>query len=184
MFCPRCAAENNRESNYCRKCGENLDLVSRALSGKLVAPPSDQPDRRSSPRLQRGIKLLFLGLAFLVLAITLGVAHQHEPFWLLIPAFILIAKGIVLSKPSCEGWLEGYGLILGARSGKTPKTPSMHRRSAQVTGTIGEGIPERLPSPPSVVEGTTRLFEPEGNPVIGRQVVQPQSAAAHKQQMR
>jgi hypothetical protein len=39
MFCPKCAAENQDQTHFCRSCGTDLDVVARALglSGELDA---------------------------------------------------------------------------------------------------------------------------------------------------
>lgn len=50
MFCPKCGAQNGEESSFCRGCGENLGLVSQALSRNpslLIAHKLDQAVRKN-----------------------------------------------------------------------------------------------------------------------------------------
>lgn len=54
MFCPKCGAQNGQESSFCRGCGEDLLLVSQALSRNpslLIAHKLDQ-SVRNSPTVQ------------------------------------------------------------------------------------------------------------------------------------
>lgn len=54
MFCPKCGAQNGEEASFCRSCGEDLSLVSQALSRNpslLIAQRLDQAVRQS-PTLQ------------------------------------------------------------------------------------------------------------------------------------
>lgn len=37
MYCPKCGIQNNDETKFCRGCGENLKLISRAMSRRLPA---------------------------------------------------------------------------------------------------------------------------------------------------
>ena len=35
MYCPKCGIQNNDETKFCRGCGENLKVVSQAMSRRL-----------------------------------------------------------------------------------------------------------------------------------------------------
>src|SRR5260370_30381227 len=100
MYCPNCAAQNLNEAKFCRLCGSNLSLVPQAMTGRLPEPePPDLPGRRGrrrlrKPSMQGGIRQVSLGLAFLVIAIALTVGRDRGGMWMLIPAFILLGKGI------------------------------------------------------------------------------------------
>lgn len=50
MFCPKCGAQNGEEVSFCRGCGENLSLVSQALSRNpslLIAHKLDRAVRKN-----------------------------------------------------------------------------------------------------------------------------------------
>ena len=105
MYCPRCATQNMDSARFCRSCGANLSLVPQALSGRL---PEDRPDqveraikraikRRREPDLGRGIRKIAIGFAFLVIVVALFLTRGSPGLgviWLLIPAFLLLGKGI------------------------------------------------------------------------------------------
>src|SRR6266498_5898795 len=105
MYCPRCATENIDSARYCRSCGANLSLIPQAMSGRLPQDQSEKVEsaikgaikRRREPNLGRGIRRISVGFAFLVIAAVLFFTKSSGGFgqiWLLIPAFLLIGKGI------------------------------------------------------------------------------------------
>jgi hypothetical protein len=153
MYCPRCAAQNTEDANYCRKCGSNLGLVSQALSGRLPTVThnsGETADPRRSSTIQRAIRRLFTGLAFLVIAVALGISGRHEALWLLFPAFILIGKAIAQ--------------IASVKYGERPSTAPESVRTQETPRTQELGasrFSSAEPHPPSITEGTTRIFEPE-----------------------
>jgi len=152
MYCPKCASQNIDSARFCRSCGTNLSLVPQALSGRL---PELQPDRferrrrrRREPSLARGARKAFLGLGFLIAAIalffTIGAPVVHQ-LGLLIPAFILLGKGI--------------GEIVSASRAESRKVISP-TRAAEPTGELSPRPLFDPLSPPSVTEGTTRHMDP------------------------
>src|SRR5262245_43618628 len=38
MYCPKCAASNQEQTNFCRSCGADLKTVSLVLNGQLRYP--------------------------------------------------------------------------------------------------------------------------------------------------
>lgn len=155
MFCPKCATQNLDGASFCRTCGANISLVPQALAGEIPAPPAeevgeDSCDRRGRRReltLDVAFKNMFLGVAFVIIAIilsrTIGAAWW---FWMLIPAFSLMGTGIAqyIRLKDREKRLP-YG---------APRVqPAMPR-------TTGQALPRRTdelrPPVPSVTEGTTR----------------------------
>lgn len=104
MFCPKCATQNLEGASFCRGCGANISLVPQALAGQVVQPaPAEVEDfhtRRKRKRdkevtLDHSFKNIFMGFAFLVIAIalsrTIGSAWW---FWMLLPAFSMMGTGI------------------------------------------------------------------------------------------
>ena len=156
MYCPRCASQNIDSARFCRSCGANLSLVPQALTGRL---PEDRAvkveraiegiKRRREPNLSRGIRKSFLGLAFLTIVAVLFITRGSPGFgeiWLLIPAFILLGKGIaeivtVLSAANSENRMST------SRSSPGTDQLSPHQEYESLT-------------PPSVTEGTTRHMDP------------------------
>src|SRR5215211_6227531 len=112
MYCPRCATQNADDTKFCRSCGANLSLVPQAMTGRL--PDARHTRRRhrhgdgdgESPTLAGGIQKAFMGIGFILVAIAarfFAPAGHIWWFWLLIPAFAMLGKGvadIVTSKTS------------------------------------------------------------------------------------
>jgi hypothetical protein len=128
----------------------------RAVGYDVEGQPYDASGRRMhrdrAPRLEKAIPNIFIGLAFLTIAIILGFKGQDWWFWMLIPAFGLIGGGvseIVRHKQASEG-----------RAGAAPLPPKQAKASAVAPPPRVSALPERntseLIQPPSVTEGTTR----------------------------
>ena len=105
MFCPKCATQNLDGASFCRSCGANISLVPQALSGQLVQqPPPQEPwfeeggyrtRRRRELTLDHAFKKFFTGIAFLIISIVLSrTIGAGWWFWMLIPAFSLMATGV------------------------------------------------------------------------------------------
>lgn len=101
MFCPKCGTKNPGNGKFCRSCGTDLGNVSDALTGKLNRrnQPAGLKDRKGKPlSWESAITSIFSGLAFLVIAIILGVTGiaggKFWWFWMLIPAFGALGSGI------------------------------------------------------------------------------------------
>jgi len=158
MFCPKCATQNLEGASYCRSCGANISLVSQALSGQLPQAPSAEGDfgqrlRKKYGRdvtLDRAFKSAFMGVAFLLisLALSFSPSGQHWWFWMLIPAFSLMGRGIAQYIRVREQERRALG---GANLGQPMigATPRVEVFPARATG-------ELMATPPSVTEGTTR----------------------------
>ena len=103
MFCPKCATQNLEGASFCRGCGANISLVPQAMTGQMVQPQPEEIEGRSGRKRKRGgevtldqsFKNIFMGFAFLVIAIavsrTIGAAWW---FWMLLPAFSMMGTGL------------------------------------------------------------------------------------------
>ena len=147
MFCPKCAAQNLEGASFCRTCGANISLVPQALTGQLEQPRP--PEAEGGCRTRRGRELtleqpfknFFLGVAFVIISIVLSrTIGQGWWFWMLIPAFSLVATGLAQFIRLQE-----------------------HTKRASLTPPVGRSFvepprsPEQLRTPvASVTEGTTR----------------------------
>src|SRR5260221_10123069 len=109
MFCPKCATQNVDGASFCRSCGANISLIPHALSGQLPAAKVDDDRdhdwrddlrkrrRNRPPTIDAGIRYLTMGIAFVVVAILVGLYSLHGGgwwYWLLIPASTFIGRGI------------------------------------------------------------------------------------------
>lgn len=96
MFCPKCGIQNPETGKFCRSCGTDLGNVSDALSGKLPAAQQLINHKGKPITLESAITKFFMGVAFLVISIVLGVSGKGTGwwFWMLIPALMFIGSGI------------------------------------------------------------------------------------------
>jgi hypothetical protein len=155
MFCPKCATQNVDGASFCRSCGANISLIPQALSGQLPTALTDQDlgrrlrrKFRREPSIDEAIRHLMMGLAFIIVSVLVG---RYSPggwtwwYWLLIPAFTFLGRGI-------SDIVRVKQLKSAAPTAGQPQMTAGLR-------------PESLPSPitgelrapvPSVTEGTTR----------------------------
>lgn len=157
MFCPKCATQNLDGASYCRSCGANISLIPNALHGQLPQA-SDQPfeesrrERKHSkePRLENAFKNVFMGIAFLFVAMALLFSRMGRGwwFWMLIPAFSMMGTGIA----QYIRLKEYEKRMLGPRDFAQPLIQPPARASAFPARNTGELVAP----PPSVTEGTTR----------------------------
>ena len=104
MFCPKCASQNVEGAHFCRACGANISLVPQALTGQLPVAASEESinhgrRRRREPTFDEGVRNVVMGFGFIAVAIALAlfgrpIGAQIWWFWMLIPAFAMLGKGI------------------------------------------------------------------------------------------
>jgi hypothetical protein len=147
-------------ASFCRVCGANISLVPQALAGQpMQASPDEQPrdryrrHRRRELTLDQSFKNMFMGVAFLIIAIALSKSiGAGWWFWMLIPAFSMMGTGVA------------QFIRIKDQEKRTPfnagpmAPPPFTDRGAPVPPAR---LPQRntgelIPPPPSVTEGTTR----------------------------
>jgi hypothetical protein len=165
MFCPKCATQNVEDAKFCRSCGTDISLVPQALTGQLAARLSAADDtfhgrrrhrhgrREGPPSIERAVKSLFMGVAFIFVAFF---ARMWAPaghiwwFWLFLPAAAMLAEGVsTWVRLSSEG--RRHALHQPYTSAPPAVPPAPRRAGSLAQADTGEMIP-----PPSVTEGTTR----------------------------
>lgn len=169
MFCPKCATPNPDGGSFCRGCGANISLVPQALNGQLSKPTVEEVPERARRRhrreeltLDQAFKNMFLGIAFLIIAIALSRTGMGSTwwFWMLIPAFSLMGTGIAQCMRVKEK--EKRAELEALKAGRAfpdrfqaeipaPRTDELRPPVASVT----EGTTRHLG-----VEAPTRHFEP------------------------
>jgi hypothetical protein len=167
MYCPRCAAQNQDESKFCRACGTDLEAVALALSAK---PPAAQRPGKSKKKPEKtwiekrteGAKSIVYGAILLTLSLLIGVAmglFSNEDDWIII---WLIFVGW-LAAWGAFALAEGIGAIIESklmqRQINEQSTPLSLKPSDYRVSAIDEKpeIIEALPLQPaqSVTEHTT-----------------------------
>lgn len=148
MFCPKCATQNLDGASFCRSCGANISLVPQALTGQIVKPPAEEivegrRRRGKEVTLEQSFKNIFMGVAFLLISIVLSRVPMGQTwwFWMLIPAFSMMATGVAQ-----------YVRIKEREKHSSLAAPPIARAFPSHT----ENPNELRPPAPSVTEGTTR----------------------------
>lgn len=164
MFCPKCGTENPETGKFCRSCGTDLGNVTDALAGR---PHKSQAliDKKGKPVSYEGaITKMFTGVAFLIVAIVLGITGVAGGkvwwFWMLIPAFGSMGSGVAqyiqLKKQESRRFQiaspEDRNVLTQNQNASLPplRTEYVSPESKYKTGDL---------VPPSVTDSTTKLLE-------------------------
>ena len=160
MFCQKCGTKNPDNGKFCRSCGTDLGNVSGALT---EYKPKELVNRRGRPvSWESAFGKLFMGLAFLVVAIILGFTGKASSwwFWMLVPGFMMLGGGIAqyiqLKKTEQHGVSTSpqptQNVISSPHQSALPPTQTKYvaPESRYKTGDL---------VPPSVAENTTRHLE-------------------------
>ena len=177
MFCPKCGTKNPESGKFCRGCGTDLATVSDALSGKqnnknfnfgTMAPMAAielSNKKGKSLNLESALSTLFVGIAFLVISIILGVTGMAKAskwwFWLLIPAFAMIGTGVaqyIQLKKNEQKILPDSGTETVNSFNPAPNAANLPPIQTEYVAPDSRYKTGEL-VPPSVVEGTTRHLE-------------------------
>jgi hypothetical protein len=162
MFCPKCGIQNPETGKFCRSCGTDLGNVSAALSGKLPAPQKLINHRGRPISLESAITKFFMGVAFLLISIFLGVSGKGSGwwFWMLIPALMFIGSGIAqyiqLKSAGSSGarFASDEQSSISGTASNTALPPSQTTYAAPESRfKTGDLVP------PSVTDGTTKHLE-------------------------
>jgi len=105
MFCPKCATQNLDGASFCRGCGANISMVPQAMTGQVVQQQPEEIEGRGGRRrrgerareasLDHAFKNIFMGIAFLIIAIALSrTIGAGWWFWMLLPAFSMMGTGL------------------------------------------------------------------------------------------
>jgi zinc-ribbon domain len=164
MFCPKCATQNLEGASFCRVCGANISLIPQAMAGPpaesgdeasdCVLPSRNRRNKRGELTLDNSFRNIFMGVAFLIVAIALSKSIGGGWwFWLLIPAFSMMGTGVAQFIRLKEREKQRSIGIPESRPSFSPRASAkpMPQRDT------GELLP-----PPSVTEGTTRHLGSEG----------------------
>lgn len=164
MYCPQCATDNLDTSSFCRGCGANISKVSQALNGNLQTVDDSELDDTSTrsgrrrrgrgkdePNIEKGIKNIFMGLAFVFVAFAV---RKYMPgaftwwFWLFIPAFSMLGGGVAE--------VFKYKMKRDAALNAAPPSPALPLGQPRPSALPRRNTAELIPQPPSITEGTTR----------------------------
>lgn len=153
MYCPNCGGSTTAGLRFCKACGTNVEVVSHALSGHLVAPaqPPVQPfDFSQYSNLSVGAyKGIGMGAVFLLGALFFAFTARGGMVW---GAFgLLVAGGAMFSK--------GFAQLVTARKLEQLSAPKVSQ-TAYAPPQMPPYISTQPLSPGSnVTEQTTRHLD-------------------------
>jgi hypothetical protein len=132
--------------------------VPQALTGELKEDRETRRMRKrhrddGPPNMARGIHAAFMGLGFLLVALSIALFFPGGKFWwfwMLIPAFGMLGKGVAE--------LVSAKTAIKQMQGNASTTPGQAPR--RVTGELPPEPPSYTVPPPSVTEQTTRHLDP------------------------
>jgi hypothetical protein len=152
MYCPKCSTQNKDDSKFCRACGANLSLISQALTGELPKGPRNRNFDHGGPaNFGNGLAKLFVGLGFIpvaFLAFFFAPAGKIWWFWMFLPAFAMIGKGIAEMVTAKQAAAKASHQIYPPSSVPTTTNHLPPSNPAELNA-----------APPSVTESTTKLFD-------------------------
>ena len=170
MYCPQCSQERiSVETNYCSRCGYLLTGTAELL--KVGGGLDSKTGSLSSPR-RRGIKqgffIVLLGFLIVPLIVLFSIWLHAGPFFVIVSALSLFVGGLlrvayaamfestVTGMPTLEqDMLAGARRMVGGdRQALAPGTPAFDYPISSGWRDTNEL------QPVSVVEGTTKLLEP------------------------
>lgn len=149
MYCQQCGTEMG-DARFCRKCGAPSPTAALSAQQRPVA----QPDY------EKGFKKLFMGLAFLIIAIFPVFTHGGFWWWMLFPAVPLLAAGIGEFMRA----RTAYNTQPARLASLSAEPPQMRSAATPTELPRSRDTAELVPPPPSVTEGTTRLLDKERTP--------------------
>jgi len=169
MFCPKCGTQNPDDGRFCRKCGADLGNVTAALTGTPRHLQYTVDPRKRGVSWEHAITKIFTGVAFLIVAIILGITGKFGGqvwwFWLLIPAFGSLGSGVAqfVQLKKLEKQEAGFvpqntdkTINSAPQNNALPPTQTDYvappKQSIYDTGDLAE-------RPGSVTEGTTRHLQ-------------------------
>ena len=178
MYCPQCATPYSDGAKFCRACGQELEAVALALSGKPVSPAPTGKDKREPKTKQdwleqhsAGIVGITKGGILLTVSLLVGVALAlflpgDVPWiliWLVFFGWLACWGGIELAN-GVGGVLEAKGRIRLLRSAgqealvDAPQQQQLPAAEARPAITNSPAAFRSAP-PLSVTEGTTRQLD-------------------------
>ena len=146
MYCPKCAAQNIDDAQFCRTCGADVSRVPQAMTGRL--PEKEQQT------IEKGIRYFCIGTGFLIVAIAIALLAPAPVSWAICFSMLMAAFPLLGS---------GVAKIVYVKYGQR-----LTRRAVQNAVSPAQDVSELLPrntsevvQPRSVTEGTTRMLDTE-----------------------
>lgn len=161
MHCPSCGNESSLDQRFCRKCGFNLEPISKLVVQR--SPFEDiQPDKQEQEKalVRRMFRIMGWGLLIVLIGVVLLVMARAPAPGLLENVLGVLSLIFLLGGTA----VAGYSIFDAVRSSTKPALPRPRVSKAEISQaeTTNELLEERIPVPvPSVTERTTQLIATE-----------------------
>jgi len=173
MYCPTCGLEHLEVRRFCNRCGANLDVVSRALTGALPDPTAAQKLEQRQQAMRRAFLILgsgpVLGLTMLIVAEILGqlVGPVRHPYGFLTdPPIVNVIQNLGLFGPLLMligvMMMVYVRIVYGRKKDLEQAAPPPQPLSDVGTRPVIQSPPPVVTpplTPPSVTENTTFRLE-------------------------
>ena len=162
MFCPKCGIQNPETGKFCRSCGTDLGNVSDVLSGKLQITQTCTNRHGKPITLESALTKLFMGIAFVIVAIALAFTGKGGGWWfyMLIPGLMFVGSGIAqyIQLRSAQNGARFVPPDQAVLPGSMPNAAALPPQQTNFVSPESRFKTGDL-VPPSVTDGTTRHLE-------------------------
>jgi len=166
MFCPKCGAQNLEDTSFCRQCGEDLSLVSKAMAKQLPLVIADKIDGalKRNPTIQlewlKNLKLRAKG------ELLTGAFSLMAVIW-----FFILGKGNPEFAYGLFMTIACYLIVLGLwdyrkahrLSSKVDEAQPLEVTGARTTKELMPPSVSEIVPPSSITESTTRHLNVAAN---------------------
>lgn len=157
MHCPGCGHESSLDQKFCRKCGFNLEPVSKLITGQAgseeIQTEKSEQERRLVRRMFRWISWGCLVLLFGVILLIFNRGFIHEALFQPLSS-LLILGGVAMATYGVLSTVLKGTYLPGKTSTRTAAEPI---EQAKATDELTE---PRVPTfMPSVTDRTTQLID-------------------------
>ena len=160
MHCPSCGNESDLEQKFCRKCGFNLEPISKLILGANDDETKLDKVERDKLLMRRMVKWMMRGMLIMLMGIVMIVVSKQYSVTLfqLLPLALLgnliTLGGVTVMMYGLLDTMRGGGLKSGKPKAVEPSLPD----EIEPASTTKE-LEGRLPIPlGSVTERTTQLI--------------------------
>lgn len=97
MYCPTCSLEHTEARRFCNRCGTNLEMVFRALSGNMPDPATDEKLEQRQKAMRRALIVFGIGPIF-----SLGLLIVAEILRAVLPPVMDLRWGFPTDPPEVQ----------------------------------------------------------------------------------
>lgn len=136
MYCPTCSTQALEGAKFCKTCGMNLNVVTQALSGEVIAtdPLREREFKRARKQVSDGIHGVAVGAALLVAAALPYILNKTVGLPL---NNYLIGLALALALAGLIKLFRSAGSIIDAKIGPRLLDPNLSHSSHELLSEQG-----------------------------------------------